>query len=99
MAGDDAAGQPVALFQTNIHEAGGYVTTDKQQYDVTADGQRFLMVQGGDANLTQLNVVVHRTFALPLLIFYVTARCNSRCVCRLSNSGGRSQSAASVSAV
>jgi len=30
--------------------------------------------------LTQLNVVVHRTFALPLLIFYVTARCNSRCV-------------------
>ena len=30
--------------------------------------------------LTQLNVVAHRTFALPLLIFYVTARCNSRCV-------------------
>ena len=29
--------------------------------------------------LTQLNVVTHRTFALPLLIFYVTARCNSRC--------------------
>jgi MoaA/NifB/PqqE/SkfB family radical SAM enzyme len=30
--------------------------------------------------LTQLNVVTHRTFALPLLVFYVTARCNSRCV-------------------
>ncbi len=30
--------------------------------------------------LTQLNVATHRTFALPLLIFYVTARCNSRCV-------------------
>jgi dipeptidyl aminopeptidase/acylaminoacyl peptidase len=37
------AGQPAALFQTNIHEAGGYVTSDKQQYDVTADGQRFLI--------------------------------------------------------
>lgn len=30
--------------------------------------------------LVQLNVATHRTFALPLLIFYVTARCNSRCV-------------------
>jgi len=30
--------------------------------------------------LTQLNVATHRTFAMPLLIFYVTARCNSRCV-------------------
>jgi len=30
--------------------------------------------------LAQLNVVTHRTLALPLLIFYVTARCNSRCV-------------------
>jgi Fe-coproporphyrin III synthase len=30
--------------------------------------------------LTQLNVATHRTVALPLLIFYVTARCNSRCV-------------------
>ena len=41
------AGQPAALFQTNIHEAGGYVATDKQQYDVSSDvtgsGQRFLI--------------------------------------------------------
>ena len=37
------AGQPAALFQTNIHEAGGYVASDKQQYDVAADGQRFLI--------------------------------------------------------
>ncbi len=28
-------------------------------YDITPDGQRFLMVQGGDANLTQLNVVLN----------------------------------------
>ncbi len=32
------------------------------------------------SGLTQLNVVTHRTFVLPLLVFYVTARCNSRCV-------------------
>src|SRR5512136_198960 len=30
--------------------------------------------------LAQFNIATHRTFVLPLLIFYVTARCNSRCV-------------------
>jgi MoaA/NifB/PqqE/SkfB family radical SAM enzyme len=30
--------------------------------------------------LAQINVATRRTFALPLLIFYATARCNSRCV-------------------
>ncbi len=54
-----------ALFQTNIHEAGGYVTTDKQQYDVTADGQRFLIntpVEG--AASAPLTVVTNFTATL-----------------------------------
>ena len=28
-------------------------------YDISPDGQRFLVVQGSDANLTQLNVVLN----------------------------------------
>jgi serine/threonine protein kinase/Tol biopolymer transport system component len=36
-------GQPTVLFQTRIFESGGFVETDKQQYDVTPDGQRFLI--------------------------------------------------------
>ena len=49
-----------ALFQTNIHEAGGYVAADKQQYDVSADGQRFLIntpVEGGQS--TPLTVITN----------------------------------------
>jgi len=30
--------------------------------------------------LVQLNVATDRTFTLPLVIFYPTARCNSRCI-------------------
>src|SRR5438093_4332097 len=30
--------------------------------------------------LVQLNIATDRTFTLPLLIFFPTARCNSRCV-------------------
>jgi hypothetical protein len=33
--------------------------TQGANYDVSPDGQRFLMVQGSDANLTQLNVVLN----------------------------------------
>jgi Tol biopolymer transport system component len=36
-------GQPAVLFQTRIFEAGAFVFSDKQQYDVTPDGQRFLI--------------------------------------------------------
>src|SRR3954466_2262546 len=32
------------------------------------------------ATLVQLGRVTNRTFVLPLLIFYPTGRCNSRCV-------------------
>jgi len=28
-------------------------------YDISPDGQRFLVIQGGEANLTQLNVVLN----------------------------------------
>ena len=50
------AGTPRVLL-----EEGFRLTARGQSanYDVTADGQRFLMVQGGDANLTQLNVVLN----------------------------------------
>ena len=37
------AGQPTVLFQTRIFESGAFVYSDKQQYDVTPDGQRFLI--------------------------------------------------------
>ncbi len=30
--------------------------------------------------LAQLNTLSHRTYALPSLVFYVTSRCNSRCI-------------------
>jgi Tol biopolymer transport system component len=43
--GDSAleVSQPLALFQTQMFEAGAFVLSDRQQYDVTADGQRFLI--------------------------------------------------------
>ncbi|MBI4480006.1 MAG: serine/threonine-protein kinase [Acidobacteria bacterium] len=59
------AGQPAALFQTNIYEAGGYASVDKQQYDVAADGQRFLIntpVEGGVS--APLTVVLNWTAGL-----------------------------------
>jgi Fe-coproporphyrin III synthase len=33
-----------------------------------------------DEGLLRLNGLTHRTFALPLLVFYATAGCNSRCI-------------------
>jgi dipeptidyl aminopeptidase/acylaminoacyl peptidase len=65
--GDSAleVGQPVALFQTRILEDGVYALADKQQYDVTADGQRFLIntpVEG--ATSSPLTVVLNWPAAL-----------------------------------
>ena len=54
-----------ALFQTNISGAGDYVASDKQQYDVAGDGQRFLIntpVEGGAS--APLTVVLNFPAAL-----------------------------------
>jgi hypothetical protein len=37
-------GTPVPLFQSNPVGGAAYVPGSQQQYDVTADGQRFLMI-------------------------------------------------------
>ena len=58
------AGTPEALFQTRIY---GLATSPaySQQYDVTADGQRFLLnVDVADANAVPLTVVLDWTAAL-----------------------------------
>jgi hypothetical protein len=66
--GDSAleVSQPAALFPTQIYRAGAYVTSDKQQYDVTADGQRFLIntPAEGAASSAPLTVVLNWTAAL-----------------------------------
>jgi serine/threonine-protein kinase len=50
------AGTPRVLLEGQFQFRLGGLTPD---YDVSPDGQRFLVVQGGDANLTQLNVVLN----------------------------------------
>jgi hypothetical protein len=50
------AGTPRVLLEEGFRLTG---RGSSANYDVTPDGQRFLMVQGGDANLTQLNVVLN----------------------------------------
>ncbi len=54
-----------------------------------------------DEGLLRLNVLTHRTFALPLLVFYATAGCNSRCItCDCWHAGSASDlSAAEVGAL
>lgn len=53
-------GSPVALFQTRI--AGGSVpgSPNKQQYDVSADGQRFLInVRAEESTTSPITVVLN----------------------------------------
>ena len=50
------AGTPRVQLEGTFRLVAG---TQGANYDVSLDGQRFLMVQGSDANLTQLNVVLN----------------------------------------
>ena len=50
------AGTPRVVLEEGFRLVAG---TQGANYDVSPDGQRFLMVQGGEANLTQLNVVLN----------------------------------------
>lgn len=49
------AGSPRVVLEGGIQLSGN----QGRDYDVSPDGRRFLMVQGGEANLTQLNVVLN----------------------------------------
>ena len=53
---DFTAGKPRLLFQAKYPKIRG----GRRNYDVTADGQRFLMISGHDQQLstTQVNVVL-----------------------------------------
>ena len=61
----DSDGAASSAFQAGTPRvvlAGGFRLVsgnEARNYDVSPDGQRFLMVQGGDANLSQLNVVLN----------------------------------------
>ena len=51
------AGAPAPLFATRV---GGAVQTSRQQYVVSADGQRFLMdTVTGDAGVSPITVVLN----------------------------------------
>jgi serine/threonine-protein kinase len=50
------AGTPRVVLDEGFRLTAG---AQGANYDVSLDGQRFLMVQGSDANLTQLNVVLN----------------------------------------
>ncbi len=50
------AGTPRVVLEGGFQLVSG---TQGRDYDVSPDGQRFLMVQGDEANLTQLNVVLN----------------------------------------
>ena len=50
------AGTPRVLLEGAFQLRSGALGSN---YDITPDGQRFLTVQGSDANLTQLNVVLN----------------------------------------
>lgn len=55
-------GSPMPLFESHIIEAGAFLTF---QYDVTADGKRFLVdTNTAEASTPQLNVVVNWSAAL-----------------------------------
>ena len=49
-------GTPRVVLEEGFRLVAG---TQGANYDVSPDGQRFLMVQGGEANLTELNVVLN----------------------------------------
>ena len=50
------AGTPRVVLEEGFRLVAG---AQGANYDVSPDGQRFLMVQGGEANLTELNVVLN----------------------------------------
>ena len=52
----EPAGTPRVVLEESFRLAAG---VQGANYDVSPDGQRFLMVPGGAANLTQLNVVLN----------------------------------------
>ena len=54
-------GAPMPLFESHIVEAGAFLTF---QYDVTADGKRFLVDTNTAASAPPLTVVVNWTAGL-----------------------------------
>jgi hypothetical protein len=53
------AGAPVALFQTRVGGIGGAIRQGRQQYVVSADGQRFLMNTVVEQATAPLTVVLN----------------------------------------
>jgi len=51
-------GTPVALFQTKLWGGGGLNTTNRQQYDVSADG-RFLIDTAIDETVAPITVILN----------------------------------------
>jgi serine/threonine protein kinase len=60
LAPDPKLGAPKTLFQTNIVAGGTVVGAGvHHQYDVSPDGEQFLIVTGGDASETPINVIIN----------------------------------------
>ena len=55
---------PTVLFQTNIEGGAIIGAGTHHQYDVSLDGQRFLILTAGDTGESPSNVVINWTAAL-----------------------------------